>query len=274
MNLRTGYRTAISTATRTAIAFACSAAWLSAQVSSFAHPNATAAPPANALNEPGVAKPAPLTPEMRGDIFMARKMFREAAEMYLQMPQNQALTWNKIGIAYHQMAQLPLAKKHYDKAVKLNPRYAEAINNLGTIAYAQKNYRRATSQYRKALTLAPNSASMHSNLGTAYFARKRYEEAALAYQKALELDPNVFEHRGSQGTVLQERSVEERAKFHYYLAKLYAQGGQDERALQYLRKALEEGFKERGKIAQEDAFARLRENAAFQDLLKTEFRAL
>lgn len=236
--------------------------------------NGTAGPSAsNPANGPS---PRPeLTPEMRGDIYMARKMYREAAEMYQQMPADKAVTWNKVGIAHHQMMQLALAKKYYERSVKLNPHYAEAINNLGTIAYAQKNYRRATSYYKKALANSPDSASILSNLGTAYFSRKKYELAVENYQKALAIDPNVFEHRGSAGTVLQERSVEERAKFHYHLAKIYAKSGQNERALQYLRKALEEGVKEdRAAIAEDDAFSRLRQEPEFQLLMKTEFRVL
>lgn len=215
-----------------------------------------------------------LSPEMRGDIFMARKMYREAAEIYQQMPATLPVTWNKVGIAYHQLSQLNLARKYYERSTKLNPQYAEAINNLGTVAYAQKSYRRATSFYKKALLYAPDSASMHSNLGTALFARHRYDLAFASYQTALALDANVFEHRGSQGTVLQERSVEERAKFHYHLAKLYAKGGQMDRSIQYLRKALEEGYTERNKIAADEAFQALRDNPEFQALLKTEFRAL
>ena len=43
---------------------------------------------------------------------------------------------NKIGIAYHQMMNLDLARKHYERAVKLDPKYSEAINNLGTVYYA------------------------------------------------------------------------------------------------------------------------------------------
>ena len=215
-----------------------------------------------------------LTPEMRGDIYMARKMYREAVEMYQKMPQDSHVTWNKVGIAYHQMGQLGLARKSYERSVKLNKQYAEAINNLGTVAYAQKSYRRATNHYKKALAISPDSASMHSNLGTALFARKKYADAIAEYQKALELDPNVFENRGSQGTVLQERTIAERAKFHYELARIYAKNGQNERAMQYLRKSLEEGFKDREKIATEDAFQLLRDNPEFQTLLKTEFRAI
>lgn len=222
---------------------------------------------------PPTQKPE-LSSEMRGDIYMARKMFREAIEMYRMMAADSPITWNKVGIALHQMGQLSIARKNYERSVKLNPKYAEAINNLGTVAYAQKSFRRATNYYKKALVIAPDSASIHSNLGTAYFARKKYDDAMTEYQKAISLDPNVFEHRGSQGTILQERSVEERAKFHYHLARLYAKGGQPDRAIQYLRKALEEGLKDRDKIASEDAFELLRDNPEFQILLKTEFRAI
>ncbi|MCS7316481.1 MAG: tetratricopeptide repeat protein, partial [Bryobacterales bacterium] len=165
-------------------------------------------------------------------------------------------------------------KRYYERAVKLNPQYAEAINNIGTVYYAQKSYRRAISQYRRALKISPNSASIYSNLGTAYFARKNYEEASKAYAKALELDPDVFEHRSTYGVLLQERNVEERARFHYYLAKVYAQAGMNERALIYIRKALEEGFKERRRFLEEPEFAALHELPEFQELMKMEFRAL
>jgi len=219
-------------------------------------------------------KPAPpITDEMRGDIHMARKMYREAVEVYRKAGDSAILT-NKIGIAYHQMLELEQAKKHYEKAIKMSPMYSEAINNLGTIYYAKKSYRKAVSQYKKALKVNPNSASIHSNLGTAHFARKKYKDAFASYQKALELDPEVFEHRGTNGVLLQERSVQERAKFHFYLAKTYAKAGQVERALQYMRKAIEEGFKERNKFMEDSEFTALRELPEFQQLLTMEVRVL
>lgn len=209
-----------------------------------------------------------ITPEMRGDIFMARKMYREAIDMYRQLPQDSPVTWNKIGIAYHQMVDLNTARRHYERAIKINPEYAEAVNNLGTIYYAQKSYRKAVTYYRRALKITPNSASVLSNLGTAYFARKKYKEALEAYQQALAIDPEVFEHRNAAGVLLQERTVEERAKFHFYLAKTYAKAGNPERAIMYLRKALEEGFKEREKLTTEPDFAGLQQLPEFQELMK------
>jgi tetratricopeptide (TPR) repeat protein len=229
-----------------------------------------AAPP----DLPKAAQPAkPLSPEMRGDIFMARKMYREAAEMYKQEPES-AIIANKIGISYHQMQDLNMARKYYERAIKLDPAYSEAVNNLGTVYYAQKSYRRAITQYKKALRLKPDSASMISNLGTAYFARKNYDLAQEMYQKALELDPEVFERRSTQGTLLQERSVEERARMHYTLAKAYAKTGKTDLAILYIRKALEEGFKEREKFQKEPEFAVLQDNDEFKKLMAAEPRVL
>lgn len=240
----------------------------------FATPNSPVPAPAVPNTVGPRTAPVPLTPETRGDIYMARKMYREAAEMYRMMPADSPLTWNKVGIAYHQMLDIDAAKKYYEKASKLNPRYSEAINNLGTIHYARKSYRRAVSQYKRALKIKPDSASILSNLGTAYFARRNYKEALKAYDQALALDPEVFEHRNAAGVLLQERTVEERAKFHYYMAKSYARAGQHERSLLYIRKALEEGFKEREKLASDSEFALMREMPEFQELLKLQPRVL
>jgi tetratricopeptide (TPR) repeat protein len=209
----------------------------------------------------------------RGDIYMARKMYREAVEAYKQVPPS-PLMLNKIGIAYHQMTDLDSARKYYERAIKMDPKYAEAINNLGTIYYARKSYRRAIGEYKKALRLSEDSASAWANLGSAYFARKNFELASEAYQHALTLDPEVFERHSTSGSTVQERSVGDRAKFHYYLAKSYAKAGRNDQAIIYIRKALEEGFKEREKFTQEPEFAGLRDEPEFKELMATEPKVL
>ena len=221
-------------------------------------------------------KPA-LTPETRGDIYMARKMYREAIETFRTGPAKDPVLLNKIGIAFHQLAQLDDAKKSYEQALKLKPDYVEAMNNLGTVYYAKKSNRRAISWYRKALRVAPDSpraSSVYMNLGTAYFARKEYDKAQESYRTAMRLDPEVFERHGSFGVMLEERTVEERARYHVFLARMYAKDGRNDLALQYLRKALEEGFKEKKKIQDDADFASLRELPEFKELMALEPRVL
>jgi tetratricopeptide (TPR) repeat protein len=220
-------------------------------------------------------KPAPIiSPEMRGDILMARKMYREAAEAYKDGPKDSAVLLNKTGIAYHQMLELAPAERYYRLAVSVNREYSEAINNLGTVYYARKSYRRSIGEYKKALRINPKSASIWSNLGMGYFARKEYKRAEESWQQALALDPDVFENHSTQGVLLQERSVEERAKFHFFLAQGYAKKGLNDRALLYIRKALEEGFKDRKKLQDDPAFAALQNLDEFKQLLALEPRVL
>jgi len=218
-----------------------------------------------------------LTIETRGDIYMARKMYREAIDTFREGGPKDPILLNKIGIAYHQMLQLDNAKKSYERALKVKPDYVEVMNNLGTIYYSRKSYRRAISWYNKALKHAgtdSKSASIYMNLGTAYFARKQYERATTAYQTAMKIDPDVFERHGNVGVILEERSVEEKAKYHFYLAKLYAKGGRNDLAMQYLRKSLEEGFKDKHKLEDEADFAALKELPEFKELLAKEQRVL
>lgn len=215
-----------------------------------------------------------LSPEQLGDLDMARKMYRDAIDAYRHGPPNSPIIWNKIGIAYHQLGDLGAARRNYEKAISLDKKYADAINNDGTIFYAQKKYRTAIARYRKALQLKPETASFWSNLGTAYYSRGRFNEMTEAYQKALSIDPLVFEHRGLVGTELQDRTVADRARYHYEMARIYAKYGNNELALQYLRRSLEEGLKDKAKMTQAPEFAKLRETAEFQAIIALEPRVL
>jgi len=211
-----------------------------------------------------------LSSETRGDIFMAEKKFREAVEAYQEGSPQDAVVQNKLGIAYQQSLQLDNARKSYERAIKLKPDYMEALNNLGTIYYARKSYRRAINWYNRALKIAPGearSATVFENLGRAWFNRKDYARARECMQTALHLDPEVFEHHGSIGQILEETSIEERAKYHFYLAKVYATSGRNDAALQYLRKALEEGFKQKKSLDEEPEFATLKDLPEFKELM-------
>ena len=157
---------------------------------------------------------------------MARKMYRDAIETYMQAPVS-AQMLNKIGIAYHQLADIDTAGKYYQRAIKMDPEFADAINNLGTIYYSKKSYRRAINEFRKVLRVKPDAASTWANLANAYFERKQYERSTEALQKALELDPTVLDNRGTVGSLVQDRNVADRAKYHYYLAKSLAKQGKN-----------------------------------------------
>ncbi len=231
---------------------------------------------------PGMAKvPSPqdpvivvrpeITDEQMGDLYMVRKQFREAAEMFKKLsdqdPRNPVYL-NKLGIALHQQTALGLALKYYERAVKVDPRYADAENNVGTIWYQRKKYEKAIKAYNKAIAMRSDMAVLYSNLGYAYFGDKKYEEAIAAFHHALVLDPQLFEHNGSRsGSILQDRSVDDRGRFYYMLAKSYAQAGDLDRCIHYLRKAKDEGYKNITDIKKDPAFGAALKDPAVQELL-------
>jgi tetratricopeptide (TPR) repeat protein len=140
------------------------------------------------------------------------------------------------------------------------------MNNLGAIYYARKNYGKAIHYYRKALQLNPNSAPIYSNLGTAWFARGKVVQGIEAYQTAFRLDPKVFES-GSALLVNESLPAHDRAQQDYCLAKLFAASGKNEEAIEYLRKALDEGFTDRKKILEDQTLASVRATREFAQLM-------
>ena len=212
---------------------------------------------------------ADLSAEQRADVFMVRKMYREGLETYTLASKQEptARLYNKIGIACHHLGQFSRARRSYETAVKLDGTFSSAINNLGALHYSRRHFKKAIRHYKKALEVAPASASIHSNLGTAFFARKKYKKAAEEYHRALQLDSMVFERRGTGGTLLQERSVRDRARFHFFMARTYAIAGVMDKSLLYLRKAFEEGYKKRKKVAADPVFEPLHSDPIFQRLV-------
>src|ERR1700682_1823220 len=194
-----------------------------------------------------------------GDLYMARKQYREATEQYKllsdQNPRN-AVYLNKLGIALHQQTALGAALKYYERAVKVDPQYADAQNNIGTIWYQRKKSGKAIRAYQKAIKMRDGMPVLYSNLGYAYFSNGKYQESIGAFRTALTLDPQFFERGASRtGSVLQDRSVSDRGRFYFLLAKSFAEAGNNERCILYLRKAKEEGYTSIGDVKKDPAFA-------------------
>ncbi len=207
--------------------------------------------------------------EARADSLRAEKAYADSLDYYraaLAKRPAAAVLHTKMGMAELLMQRFGRARKAFERALKADPGYAEAINNLGVVHYMQNNYKKAIQQYLKAVAARPDSASFHSNLGTAYFARKRYEEASASYLRALELDPEVFERRSRTGVSAHMASPGDRARYSYVIAKMYARAGDAERCLLYLKKAIEQGYPEIKKVYTDEEFAAVRKDPRFSEL--------
>jgi tetratricopeptide (TPR) repeat protein len=210
--------------------------------------------------------------EARADQLRMVKLYLDALDYYraaLAKQPNPARLLNKIGITELMIQRYGEAKKSFDKAIKADRKFADAFNNRGVVFYEERKYGAAVKEYRRAIAIDETSASFYSNLGAALFAKKEFEPAVLAYEKAVQLDPDVFERTSRGGVQAQLPSPGDRAHYDYTVAKLYAKMGYSDRSLEYLRKAMEEGYKDLKNVYKDEEFASLRKDKRFAELMAT-----
>jgi|GEM_PF-1192353 len=82
------------------------------------------------------------------------------------------------------------AKDAFTKAIGLNPKYVEAMVNLGGLYSDQDQQKEAIEWFEKALALDPENCKARSNLGNAYYAEQRFADAMFEYRRAIEKDPS------------------------------------------------------------------------------------
>jgi len=81
------------------------------------------------------------------------------------------------------------AISHYQQALRINPSYADAHNNLGFTLAQQGKGEEAMEHYRQALRINPDHKRAHNNLGLALAETGKFEEAASHFAAVVRLEP-------------------------------------------------------------------------------------
>jgi tetratricopeptide (TPR) repeat protein len=208
--------------------------------------------------------------EAQADGLRGEKLYLDALDYYdaaLAKKPADARILNKIGITELMMQRYKEARKSFERAIRSDRAWADAYNNLGVVLYEDKKYSAAVKQYRQAIAHEDTSASFFANLGAAYFSKRHFDDAVAAYQHALELDPDVFVRSSRSGVQAQLPSPEDRAKYDYTVARLYAKMGLSDQSLEYLRKAMEAGYKDIKDVYKDTEFSQLRKDPRFTELM-------
>jgi tetratricopeptide (TPR) repeat protein len=79
----------------------------------------------------------------------------------------------------------------YNKAIELNPNYAEAYSDRGVTYYYKNDSDQALADYNKAIELKPDFAIPYNNRGFFYYNKGEFERAIADFDKSIQLDPNV-----------------------------------------------------------------------------------
>lgn len=205
-------------------------------------------------------------PETLADLMVIRGNYRDAIEAYRKIQPQTAQIYNKIGIAYQRMAMDQDAIENYDRATRLDRKFAAPYNNLGTVYFRQNDNKRAKQLYKKSIKLDAATAPFWSNLGAVYMAERKYSDGAEAYEKAFLINPDIFQEIALNGLSHNE-SPEELAKMYLTFAEIYAHAGMKTEAILYLHKALDQGLPDRAKLQDDQQLATLRGTPEFDAIV-------
>ncbi|MGA2369798.1 MAG: tetratricopeptide repeat protein [Candidatus Korobacteraceae bacterium] len=239
--------------------------------------NAQASPPVEATAPATQLTPPPIPDgsasaavlEEQGDELRAQKRYLDSIDYYntAMKKQPSALLWNKEGMSYLLLQRPDKAAKCFDHAIKMDKHAAESYNNRGYVEQMKRKYDKAISYYKKAVELRPGDAVFYYNMGSSYFGMHDYANAGKSYRQAFALDPGIFTRVSRTGIMAQATSPEDRAAFSFLVAKMYAQAGDFDRSLEYLRKAIEDGYKHINDVYKDSEFATLRTDKRFEVLM-------
>ncbi len=90
----------------------------------------------------------------------------------------------------------------FEEGIRLDPKHAEAINNLGSALSYQGRYQLAENCFREAMAIKPNFSEAHANLGVLLRQRSYLVDSEALLRRALKLKPNDPDARVNLGLTL------------------------------------------------------------------------
>lgn len=104
------------------------------------------------------------------------------------------------------------ARRHYDRALAIDPFHARAMNNLGLGLAGRGQTAAALTLFERAIEAAPGNAETYSNMGVALLNSGRLPQAMAAIEQALAIDPGSADAHNNLGIAMaQQGRLEEAA---------------------------------------------------------------
>ena len=125
----------------------------------------------------------------------------EYAEESIKLDTNNYLGYLARGVALSIFSKYEESLLDINKAIQLNPDYADSFNQRGITSYKNKDLAQALIDFEKAIELDPTNAQAYFNRGTVYYNSNEYENAILDFNLAIELDPGYSEVYINRGTL-------------------------------------------------------------------------
>ena len=97
------------------------------------------------------------------------------------------------------------AIESYDQAIKINPKYADAHLNKGSVLQKNGEFDAAMESFNKALSINPYHSIAHFNMGNALNEKSELDASVESYKKAIKIKPDYAEAYFNMGIVLENK---------------------------------------------------------------------
>ena len=128
----------------------------------------------------------------------------ESSQLLERFP-NSVVLYNIAGASNAGLMQFDAAINNYKKALKINPDYPDAYNNMGNALKDKGDLEAAIESYKQALKIKPDYAQAYNNMGIALKGKGDLEAAIESYKQALKIKPDYAQAYNNMGSALSEK---------------------------------------------------------------------
>jgi Tetratricopeptide repeat/TPR repeat/MerR HTH family regulatory protein len=152
------------------------------------------------------------------DTSLATKAEPDHDDTSLAEPDRTAQEWFHLALELESSSPIE-ARAAYERALELDPTFADAHLNLGRHYHDLNELGKAEAHYREAVRHAPDDPTAHFNLGVLLEDRARKEEAILAYRQAIARDAEYADAHYNLGLLLESLGRRSQAMTHLMTAR-------------------------------------------------------
>ena len=145
---------------------------------------------------------------MLADMAVGEKDLVRASQLYeaaIRCKPDDPLPHYKLANALKDQGQLDAALDEFDRAVALDPKYANAHCNRGVVLQRLNRFEEALASYAQTVALHPEDALAHYNAGTLLRELQRPEAALASFARAIAASPTYAAAFYNRGMLLQEQ---------------------------------------------------------------------
>lgn len=125
----------------------------------------------------------------------------------LEVTRNNGIAENNLGAALVEMREAPLAKEHFETAIRLIPELSSAHYNLALILQNENQPEASARQYQLALAFSADEtekAQAHNNLGVLFLQSRDFAAARKEFSAAIALNPGEQNSYIGRGMIEQQ----------------------------------------------------------------------